>query len=83
MYDRAVIQWAVEHEVTIADLELIDFPERLRDLLDNKGIIMLEQLLSYTFEELDSIPGIGDKYIKSIKSMLEHLPLLKQRLEAI
>jgi len=83
MYDRAAIQWAVEHEVTIADLEIIDFPERLRDLLDNRGIIMLEQLLSYTFEELDSIPGIGDKYIKSIKTMLEQLPLLKQRLEHV
>jgi DNA-directed RNA polymerase alpha subunit len=83
MYDRATIQWAVEHEVTIADLEIINFPERLRDLLDNRGIIMLEQLLSYTFEELDSIPGIGDKYIKSIKTMLEQLPLLKQRLEHV
>lgn len=83
MYDRAAIQWAVENEVTIADLEVINFPERLRDLLDSKGIIMLEQLLGYTFEELDNIPGIGDKYIKSIKNMLEQLPILKQRLEVV
>ncbi len=77
MVDRNVIHWAIDNEVTLADLEIIGLPSRLIEKFDSLGVIKLEQLLEFTFDELKNISGIGTGYINSIKRVLINLPRLQ------
>lgn len=82
MIDKKMVVWAVEQEITIADMELLGFPSRLRDKLDARGILTLEQLLNYTEKDLRNIPGVGKGYIKCIYTILANLSKLKDILES-
>lgn len=79
MIDRITIQWAIDNEVTVADLEIIGLPSALIDKLDRHGIVMFEQLLKYTFDELRTFPGVGDGYISKLKTALQQLPTLQAK----
>ncbi len=63
----------VEPEELSKRLEELDFDKRACNLLENKGVITLKDLLQKSHEELKDIHGFGDKTLQKVIERVEEL----------
>lgn len=64
---------AVEPEELSKRLEELDFDKRACNLLENKGVITLKDLLQKSREELKDIHGFGEKTLQKVIERVEEL----------
>lgn len=64
---------AVEPEELNKRLEELDFDKRACNLLENKGVITLKDLLQKSREELKDIHGFGEKTLQKVIERVEEL----------
>lgn len=79
---RALILGVYSHH-PVANLERLGLPSRVLNLLENSRIVLLEDLLSHSRDDLLSIDSLGERSLEQIYSCLARYDELPRGLSSV